>query len=495
MLTVCYSTRQYDQSYDEVIRKSCGLKEVHIISYQNKGDKSLSKVYNEALKICEDRYCVFIHDDLDFSKCPNWGEKLIRNFEETDYGIIGVAGTTKLNKSGIWWENRTALYGQVWHRNNNKTYQTYFCPEQFNRDIQEVCCIDGLFIAVDKTKLNSQFDESIPGFHFYDIAFCVRNWSKGTRIGVCFNIPIIHKSIGRISQEWQNTRQLFCDKYNRLLPLVQNIDVPYEDLVFYEKTPKVGIIIPTKGSPELVEQCVKSFREKSFYCNYKIYVADTGATTEELAKLKELSEKYDFTLKTYDWYNFAGINNDMVNYVDSDTELLLFCNNDVCLINDALMIMVHVFNEIGKVGTVGARLHYEDGTLQHYGVRINWSRSMQTYIITHNNLKMDYNNIIQRPKVMPVFGNTGGFMMVRKKLFESVGGFNTTYKDCFEDVEFNLKLLTMGYKNILAAEAVCWHFEGMTRKGITSSEDVSEIQKYISGNEGLSKYIKTKFSV
>ena len=72
----------------------------------------------------------------------------------------------------------------------------------------------------------------------------------------------------------------------------------------------------------------------------------------------------------YDYYNFAKINNDVVkNHVSEDTELLLFSNNDIKVLNNAISQMVEVYLKNKKgIGTIGARLHFEDNTIQHGGI-------------------------------------------------------------------------------------------------------------------------------
>ncbi len=74
--------------------------------------------------------------------------------------------------------------------------------------------VDGLFIAVDKTKIEERFDESVVGFHFYDVDFCYRNFQKEVSIGVVYDIRITHKSIGQTNEQWELNRRVFSEKYS-----------------------------------------------------------------------------------------------------------------------------------------------------------------------------------------------------------------------------------------------------------------------------------------
>jgi GT2 family glycosyltransferase len=122
--------------------------------------------------------------------------------------------------------------------------------------------------------------------------------------------------------------------------------------------------------------------------------------------------------------------------------------------------MLKSFKTDKKIGTLGARLHFEDNTIQHNGVLlyINQSNSLN---VTHIFLK-NYHNFNLGRKV--VFGNTAGLMMVKKKLFDEIGGFNEEYLSCFEDVEFNLECLKRGYINYCDGDLVSYHYESQTRK-------------------------------
>ena len=187
-------------------------------------------------------------------------------------------------------------------------------------------------------------------------------------------------------------------------------------------------------------------------------------------KSKEfISNKNNFILCEFDYYNFGKINNAVVNeYVDKDSELLLFCNNDIELINDAISEMINIYlKNKHTVGTIGCRLHYEDNTLQHYGMIMfilkKWivRNQVQSIGVSHNNLKSAYQ--YEKIGYESVIGNTGALLLIRKQLFDKIGGFNPNYVECFEDVELNLELICLNKKNILCRSAVAYHYESKTR--------------------------------
>ena len=103
-LTVAFSTRKLEESYIEHIRETSGIKDIEILSYENPNGKSLTKIYNEALKESTNDIVLFCHDDIIFNT-KRWGKKLLKHFSESDYSVLGLAGTRKLPESGSWWED------------------------------------------------------------------------------------------------------------------------------------------------------------------------------------------------------------------------------------------------------------------------------------------------------------------------------------------------------------------------------------------------------
>jgi len=467
MISVIYCTRNPYQKHKEHIKKTSGIKDIEVIEYVNKGE-SLTKFYNKGLEEAKNNIIVFCHDDIVINT-KNWGKKILNHFNKTNYGILGVAGTTHMAENGRWWEDNVKMMGQVRHTHEGKSWDSIYCPN-FGDKILESIIVDGLFFVVKKDRLKTNFNEEFNGFHFYEIDFCFDNHLNGTKVGVMSDIRITHKSIGMTNDEWELNRKQFAQKYKDKLPY--NI----EGKMFYKEhkpiklktKPKIGVVIPTKGNIELLTKCINSIWDKDDYDNMVVYIADTGSSEYEKNLIRELIN--DHSLKNdknghiklieYDYYNFAKINNDVVwNHIDGDTDIILFCNNDIELVNNAITRMVEVMMKNKSVGTVGSRLHFGDGTIQHSGV-IAFLDQQRNIRISHKGLR-SYYNYHTDSKV--VFGNTAAFMMIKKDIFNKIGGFNQGYQECFEDVELNIDCLSRNLKNYFVSDAVCYHYESQTR--------------------------------
>jgi GT2 family glycosyltransferase len=467
MISIVYSTHK-DESYNENFKrhllKNVGLKDVQILEYQNNNQYSLAEVYNKG--ILESKYNIVVccHNDIRLEN--GWGKKLLKDFSKNpDFGIVGKAGSCYFPSSGVYWEkmNQT-MVGQVYHepKGQKKWLNKYSNKFPF---LIPVVTIDGLFISFDKTKISHKFDETIGKFHFYDHSFCLPNFLDGVKIGVTTSFDITHESVGQPNQEFYESKDKFLEKWGSKLPL----DLKPESVPFEKTTPKklkgkdkVAVIIPTKGNLHLLFDCINSFYRECDPSNFTIFVADTGSTDDEKEELKKfILLKDNIRLIEYDYYNFAKINNDVVkNHVTDEFNYLLFCNNDIKILNDVVYKMVNVFNTNHTAGTVGSRLYYADNTLQHNGISIFYNPSNKNINISHEFLGSYYRSTLS---VTENLGNTAALMMTKKTIFNKIMGFSEKYEDCFEDVEYNIMCKSIGLKNIFDGTSVAYHLESQTR--------------------------------
>ena len=218
MISVVYCTRETNPNHKEHIIKTSGLhKHIEVIEIINNGE-SLTSSYNRGFKMCKYDIVVFCHDDI-LIETKQWGKKLNKLFNNhPEYGIIGVAGSKYMPKSGRWWEDKNQMFGKVKHTNNGKSWLSEYSVDLGN-SIEETVIVDGLWFAIDKNKIKSTFDESVEGFHFYDVTFCFQNHLKGIKVGVTTKIRVNHMSIGQTNEEWEKNRTKFADKYGEELPI------------------------------------------------------------------------------------------------------------------------------------------------------------------------------------------------------------------------------------------------------------------------------------
>jgi GT2 family glycosyltransferase len=469
MITVIYSTHKdsnYNKSFKHNLTKSIGIKNFEILEYENFNQYSLAELYNRGIRESKYEIIVCIHNDVKLE--TGWGKKLLKNFEDNpDYGIIGKAGSCYFPESGVYWEKmHQTMVGQVYHHPEG---QHKFLSRYSTKlpELIPVVTIDGLFISFNKTKVKHQFDETIGRFHFYDHSFCLPNYLDGVKIGVTSSFDITHQSIGQPNQEFFDTKEKFIKKFGSVLPLDLKPKKIYVEEVNekpLKNIGKVAVVIPTKGNVEMLFDCVRSFFEHCNHNLFTIFIADTGSDGNEKEWIRQnILTMGNVELIEYDYYNFAKINNDVViNHISEAYSFILFCNNDIKLMNNVIYNMLTIFKENVNVGTVGARLHFDDNTIQHSGIMINTDENGGLRL-GHIGYQSYYNFINNNTTIL---GNTGALLMIRKNIFVKCGMFNENYVEYFEDVELNLTSILLGYKNYISGKSVAIHYESKSRNQV-----------------------------
>ncbi len=218
MITIGFSTRKIDNSFVELLKKTCGVPNPQIIPIENEGKYSLPEAYNMILEQATNDIVVLCHDDIYFDS-KNWGSKILKHFKRSpEYGILGLAGSTQLPESAKWWEDFSKMKGIVNHEHEGKKWESKYSASLGNQ-IEDVVLVDGLFIVLNKKNIKQSFNEEIKGFHFYDVDFSFRNFIEDVKIGVIYDVRVTHKSIGQTNEQWEQNRIKFAETNKDLLPV------------------------------------------------------------------------------------------------------------------------------------------------------------------------------------------------------------------------------------------------------------------------------------
>jgi glycosyltransferase involved in cell wall biosynthesis len=286
MITIGYSTKKSKPEFTKYITETCGVKDCQVIEKVNPGIKSLSQVYNEILNESKNDIVILCHDDILFEK-NYWGKRVLEHFEKkSDYGILGVAGTQYFPSSGRWWDIQSEMIGQVYHQHNGKKWLSEY-NKPFGSKVIDTVIVDGLFIAINKNNIKNNFDESVSGFHFYDVTFCMSNYINGVKIGTISNVPITHLSVGMTNNQWEENRIKFVEKFSNSLPI--NIPTDFPTINVKNNSPKVSVVIPVYNYGVQFNRSLKSVFD-STYKNVEIVIVNDGSSDEYvLNKLNGLS--------------------------------------------------------------------------------------------------------------------------------------------------------------------------------------------------------------
>jgi GT2 family glycosyltransferase len=231
---------------------------------------------------------------------------------------------------------------------------------------------------------------------------------------------------------------------------------------FWPGNPKVSIIIPFRDKVHLTARCIDSILNKTNYQNYEvILVNNQSQEPQTIAYLEEISNHSTIRLLNYDYpFNFSAMNNFAVE--ESEADYIAFLNNDTEVIAPAWLdaLMEHIQRE--EVGAVGAKLLYYDNTIQHAGVIIGITNSCGH---AYRHFPAEHPGYFgQLQMVRNCSAVTGACMMVRKVLFQAVGGFDQKYLPIsYNDVDLCLKFLDKGYLIVWTPYALLYHREYSSR--------------------------------
>lgn len=217
-IVTCSRFNEFEkEDFIKNVHSTCGV-EHDLIFINNSEGKSLTSIYFENINKCQTDIIVFIHDDIEFMQ-NGWGLELVKLFENNkEYGIIGIAGCSDFDNNACWWNSKNR-YGQVAHKKDGMVWLSEFSPI-LSTDLEEVCVIDGLFMAIERTRITRNFDTDFIGFNHYDTSFCLDNYlDEECKIGVTTNIKVMHNSIGEVKLEWFKNKELLINKFGEYLPI------------------------------------------------------------------------------------------------------------------------------------------------------------------------------------------------------------------------------------------------------------------------------------
>ena len=244
--------------------------------------------------------------------------------------------------------------------------------------------------------------------------------------------------------------------------------------------PLVSIVIPTAGTSKLVHgiqkvlllNCISSVMERSTYTNVEfIVVADSAMNPVIRHQLAALGAP---RLRIVDYpraFNFS----DKVNLVvlHSAGEFVLLLNDDTEVLGEGWRESFPSFDGTSRwiermlmyasfdgVAAVGSRMYFGDFRLQHTGVVIHNGLPAHQYRGFDRDYGGYFGNAICVTNLLAV---TAACLMVRRSIFDEVGGFSTSLPGSFNDVDFCFKLVHRGYRNVYQPDAELLHYESASR--------------------------------
>ncbi len=227
------------------------------------------------------------------------------------------------------------------------------------------------------------------------------------------------------------------------------------------KQPKVSVIVPTRDGLDILLPCIEGLLTKTNYPNIEIVILDNGSVkSETFSYFKELEKHSHISIIRDDGpFNYSYINNLAVS--NSNGELVCLLNNDIEIIHaDWLTEMVSIAMR-PNVGCVGAKLLYPDNTIQHAGVILGLGGYAAH---SHRGAGRYAAGYFCRAQVRQnISAVTAACLVVRREIYDAVGGLDEAFKVAYNDVDFCLRVQSLGYRNIYTPYAELYHHESKTR--------------------------------
>lgn len=256
-----------------------------------------------------------------------------------------------------------------------------------------------------------------------------------------------------------------------------------KDYGFYRVTypvqgrPFVSIIIPNKDAKEDLEKCVNSILTKSTYENYEILIVENNSAGSEIfAYYKQLSQNPKIRLLRWKHpFNYSAINN----YAASKAkgEYFLFLNNDTEVITPGWIEELLGFCQRKDTGIVGAKLYYGNNTIQHAGTVIGIGGIAGHMFVDMDRERSGYMH--KASIIQDLSAVTAACMMVKRKVFEQVHGFEEELAVAFNDVDFCLRVRELDYLVVYNPYVELYHYESKSRGTEDSKEKVRRFQSEI----------------
>ena len=243
--------------------------------------------------------------------------------------------------------------------------------------------------------------------------------------------------------------------------------------------PLISILIPNKDHVEDLRRIIESILEKTSYDNYEIIIIENNSVSKEIFEYYESIQKHPriSVVKYEGEFNYSAINN--LGAKSAKGEYLVLLNNDTEVITRSWLEELLMYSQREDVGAVGCMLYYPDYTIQHAGVVLGLGAHRTA---GHSHYGMAKENLGYMGRLcyaQNVSAVTGACLMVKKALYDKVGGLSEEFTVALNDVDFCLKLREQGLLNVFTPFAELFHYESASRgTDVTDAASKENAQRY-----------------
>ncbi|MEA2061297.1 MAG: glycosyltransferase [Thermodesulfobacteriota bacterium] len=350
----------------------------------------------------------------------------------------------------------------------------FFKPD-WSPDLLLSCMYMGSFFILRKNLLKDigGFDQNFIVCRDYDLA--LKCTERTARIAHIAKILYHRRDVGRISAHLTHSGSFAKDCAEKALALAldrRGIDgyihqgrtgKSFQVKRRIREQKRISIIIPFRDDPEVLEACVESVLEKTEYPSYEIICVNNQSVKKKTFSLMEILKQIPgvFVIHYDSTFNYSAINNFAALRAKGD--VFVFLNSDTEVISPGWLSAMLEHGVREEVGAVGARLYYINDSIQHAGIVLGIS-GVAGHAFKHvSRWDTDYYHGFPL-MIRNVSAVTGACMMVRREVFEALGGFDESdFKISYNDIDFCLTARQKGYEIIYTPFAELYHYESYSR--------------------------------
>ena len=211
-----------------------------------------------------------------------------------------------------------------------------------------------------------------------------------------------------------------------------------------------------------LKKCVESILNKSSYDNYEIIIVENNSTDQKTFEYYAQLEKRSDRIRVVRFegaFNYSKVNNFGAQHADG--EYLILLNNDTEVITPDWIERMLGYCQRQDVGAVGAKLYYPDKLVQHCGVVVGVG-GFAGHILTHTN-RGDVGYMGRLQAVMDVSAVTAACMMIRRSVYDEVGGLDEDFRVALNDIDLCMKIREKGYLIVMHPGVELFHYESKSR--------------------------------
>ena len=353
----------------------------------------------------------------------------------------------------------------------------------FSPELLHSCMYMSNILVIKKSAFENLngFRSEYDGAHNYDLALRVSHLSKSI-----IHIPeklycrraLEDSSLESISHQYTlEVKSLLAlnDSLSKFLPVPGYAERGLLPSTFRSRFPlqknqRVTLVIITaglsrrlkvQGEVVLIKNFIQSILEKSSFKNFDLLVINSGFLDLETKSLIKSVNGNIIDLKFEGKFNFSKAINTSIPHINN--EFVIFLNDDLEVISEDWVESLIELLQVDKIGAVGAKLLFENNTIQHCGMAIYNSRPYTKHIYYKTQDRR-----LSRDRSTHLIRNfsciTGAVFATKLSLLKLLGGFDEKYPRDYNDTDFCFRLTRLGYRVVFSPYCKLYHFEDSSFK-------------------------------